>query len=74
MIEINNKNAKKVFGQGKKTLKKLGNKKTGGWLVPSPYYEVDRKKYKGKGRPKKTDYIRVDLPNEIKKIIKKHGS
>jgi hypothetical protein len=40
------------------------------WLVPLPHWSLS-KRYKGRGRPKKSDYDWIDIPAELKKIANK---
>lgn len=59
MEQLNNlKYINKTITEIKNNSVKLSNKPY--FIFRIPHYEINRNKYKGKGRPKNTDYIWVD--------------
>lgn len=54
--------------------KKLPNDFMKGLLVPFPHWSIDRKKYKGIGRPRKKDYIYIDFLKTAKDILKNENT
>lgn len=64
-MKLSAKNIREAIGMLHRNLK---TENEDAFIVPPPHWILDSRKYKGRGRPKKSDYTFVDIPSEIRKL------
>lgn len=68
-ITVSSKNINSIINSLKKKIKASGSRKNDGMILYLPKSirgKIDRKKYKGIGRPRLDDYKRIPYPKYLK--------